>query len=345
MIFLGLMSGTSLDGLDAVFCSFHETENGYGYRILHAETLEYEAEVLRILSEAHLYSGLELIRADRKFGHYIGKKVKELAKKVRIKPDMVASHGHTIFHLPHERFTLQIGHGPSIAAECGFPVMFDFRSLDVALGGQGAPLVPIGDKLLFGDYAACLNLGGFANVSMERDGKRIAWDISPANFVANRIAQSVGMEFDCDGALGASGNIVPELLEKMETLEYYRIAAPKSLGREWVELHFSEILTAAHTPADILRTYYEHIVRRIAADIDLAEGAVLCSGGGAKNSFLMHLIAQKITWSAVVPDQETVDFKEALIFAFLAFLKLNDKPNCLASVTGAARDSRSGSLT
>lgn len=345
MIFLGLMSGTSLDGLDVVFCSFHETNNGYGYRILYAETLKYEENIRRMLSDAHLLNGLDLIRADRKFGHYVGKIVKELSEKVRIKPDMVASHGHTVFHLPNEQLTLQIGHGPSIAAECGFPVMFDFRSLDVALGGQGAPLVPIGDKLLFGRYDACLNLGGFANVSMEREGKRIAWDICPANFVANHIVQSVGMEFDRDGAWGASGTIIPELLEKMESLEYYRLSAPKSLGREWVESCFLKLLIPANTSANILRSYYEHIANRIVADINLEKGSVLCSGGGVKNHFLMRLIAEKATWNVVVPDKETIDFKEALIFAFLAFLKWNGKPNCLASVTGATRDNLSGSLT
>ncbi|MDR0364596.1 MAG: anhydro-N-acetylmuramic acid kinase, partial [Bacteroidales bacterium] len=342
MIFLGLMSGTSLDGLDAVFCSFRKTRSGYKYTIHHAETLEYEEPIRRMLLDAPSMNGLDLIRADRKFGHYLGKRVKDLIGRIHIVPYMVVSHGHTIFHLPDERLTLQIGHGPSIAAECELPVMFDFRSLDVALGGQGAPLVPIGDQLLFGKYDACLNLGGFANVSMEKEGKRVAWDICPANFIANRIAQFKGMDFDRNGAFGASGNIIYDLLERMESLDYYLHPYPKSLGREWIDCHFSQILASQNTPEDILRTYYEHVANRIVSDIDLISSPVLCTGGGVKNTFLMKLIAEKATWNVVIPEKEIIDFKEALIFAFLAFLKLNGTPNCLSSVTGASKDNLSG---
>ena len=346
MIYLGLMSGTSLDGLDAVFCTFHPQGTGYGYEILFGTTVEYDDEIREMLQNAPFVSGEQLIFYDRKYGHHLGKKVNELIALSGITPDIIASHGHTVFHAPDRKFTFQMGHGAAIAAECNLPVMNDFRSLDVALGGHGAPLVPIGDKLLFPQFDACLNLGGFANVSLERDGKRIAWDISPVNFIANHLASLKGKAYDHDGLTGAAGAVQKSLLDKLESLDYYRKKYPKSLGREWVESNMDFLLSGGdgYSIEDTLRTFYEHVALRITNDINLKSGKVLCTGGGAKNRFLMQCIQEKAQWEVVIPEDELIDFKEALIFAFLCFLKQTGKPNCLASVTGASRDSLSGSV-
>ncbi|MCL2042199.1 MAG: anhydro-N-acetylmuramic acid kinase [Bacteroidales bacterium] len=341
MIYLGLMSGTSLDGLDAVFCTFRESD----YEIIFGTTLEYDAETRNMLQRAPFVSGEELIFYDRQYGHYLGRKVNELIAQSGITPDIVASHGHTVFHAPEKRFSFQMGHGASIAAECNLPVMYDFRSLDVALGGHGAPLVPIGDKLLFPQFDACLNLGGFANVSLERDGKRIAWDICPVNFIANHLASLKGSHYDRDGLIGERGVIQKNLFDKLESLDYYQKKYPKSLAREWVEGNMAFLLSdLEYSVEDSLRSFYEHVAQRIVTDINFTSGKVLCTGGGAKNRFLMQCIREKAPWEVVIPEDELVDFKEALIFAFLCFLKQSGKPNCLASVTGASRDSLAGSV-
>ena len=345
MIYLGLMSGTSLDGLDAVFCTFHPQKNGYDYEILFGTTLEYDDETRKMLQNAPFVSGEQLIFHDRKYGHYLGKKVKELIALSGITPDMVASHGHTVFHAPDKKVSFQMGHGAAIAAECGLSVMYDFRSLDVALGGHGAPLVPIGDKLLFPQFDACLNLGGFANVSLERTEQRIAWDICPVNFISNHLATFKGAHYDRNGLIGAAGTVQKNLLDKLENLDYYRKKHPKSLGREWVENNMAFLLSdLEYSVEDTLRTFYEHVALRIVNDIDIKSGKVLCTGGGAKNRFLMRCIQEKAPYKMEIPESELIDFKEALIFAFLCFLKQTGQPNCLSSVTGASRDSLSGSV-
>ncbi|MDD4847268.1 MAG: anhydro-N-acetylmuramic acid kinase [Bacteroidales bacterium] len=344
-IFLGLMSGTSLDGLDMAFCTFTKKDANYSFQLLYAETLEYDSTIKKMLQQAPLLSGLELIKADRIYGHYLGKAINSLIKKTHIKPDYVASHGHTVFHVPHEKFTFQMGHGPSIAAECGLPVIFDFRSLDVALDGQGAPLVPIGDQSLFGDYQACVNMGGFSNVSYEQNGSRVAFDICPVNFVANFLAQKTLQPFDKDGLLGKQGVVLPHLLEKFLLLPYHQTPPPKSLGREWVETNFFPIfLNSENQIPDLLRTLYEYIAQQIIRDIPFKNGKVLFTGGGVKNRFLMQLIQDKASWEVVIPDYSIIDYKEAIIFAFMAFLKINHQKNCLSSVTGATCNCSAGSI-
>lgn len=345
LIFLGLMSGTSLDGLDMAYCSFENNKSHYSFQLIYAETIEYDAATKEMLQQAPFLSGLELIKADRIYGHYLGQAIRSLIDKTHIVPDYVASHGHTIFHLPNERMTFQIGHGPSIAAECNIPTIFDFRSLDVALKGQGAPLVPIGDQLLFGNFQACVNLGGFSNVSFEQQGKRIAFDICPVNFVANLLAQRENKPFDKNGELGKQGKLLPDLLEKFINLEYHHTPPPKSLGREWVESSFLPLfINDSIATKDLLRTLYEYIAQQIIHDIPFNDGAVLFTGGGSKNTFLMQLIQEKASWKTIIPDSSIIDYKEAIIFAFMAYLKIIGQNNCLSSVTGAIRNSISGSI-
>lgn len=338
------MSGTSLDGLDICLASFSEEGGRFSTHIEAGETIPYSGEWLARLKSAESCSGPELIRLHTEYGHYLGEQVCAfLERKKCAAPDFIASHGHTIFHQPQLRITFQLGSGASLAARAGLPVVCDFRSTDVALGGQGAPLVPVGDKLLFGEYGSCLNLGGFANISFDRNGKRIAYDICAVNYVLNRLAKRAGKLYDAGGALAASGQIIPELAEKLNAIPHYKTAPPKSLGREWAESSIFPMLKNDWRTEDLLRTYTEHIALQLASAIP-SEGEVLVTGGGAHNGFLLQLLRARLQNRIVVPDEATIDFKEALVFAFLGWLRWHGKINVLSSVTGASRDSSSGAV-
>lgn len=339
---IGVMSGTSLDGLDLAAVEFQLQNNSWSFEIIEAETIPYTKEWLEKLQSAPAFSGEQLTQLHSEYGKYTGLKIKEFIKSINFNPDIIASHGHTIFHQPEKHFTLQIGNGAEIAAQTEITTITDFRITDVALGGQGAPLVPIGDKYLFSDFDYCLNLGGFANVSFEQDHQRIAYDICPANLVLNYFAEKNGFVFDKNGMLGKQGEINTELLEKLNQLPYYAQIPPKSLGREWVEKSFFPVLdTFEISDLDKMRTIYEHIAIQI-SKISSNKGKLLITGGGAFNSFLIECIKRRSTLQVMLPDAKIIDFKEALIFAFLGVLRIQNKTNCLASVTGALKDSSCG---
>jgi anhydro-N-acetylmuramic acid kinase len=264
-------------------------------------------------------------------------------KEYGVKPDIIASHGHTIFHEPQKRIMFQIGDGAAIAAETGIDTVSDFRRLDIMLGGQGAPLVPIGDRLLFGDYDYCLNIGGFSNISFEKDGKRIAFDISPVNYVINHYSRQIGLEFDKDGEIAKKGKVDQKLLDELNALPYYNQDGPKSLGREWVEKIIYPMLESKGMKLeDMLRTYYEHAAMQIAKVAK--NGKMLITGGGAFNKFLIERIDALTGCETVIPEKQIIDYKEALIFAFLGALYMADEASCLASVTGAKCDNIGGML-
>jgi anhydro-N-acetylmuramic acid kinase len=343
---IGLMSGTSLDGLDIAYCVFELINNKWKYHISFAETIEYSHEWRNRLSELTGASALEYVSADVDFGHWCGVQTNHFILRNHLQPDFIASHGHTIFHQPGRRITSQIGRGACITAETGIPVISDFRSLDVALGGQGAPLVPIGDELLFGEYRYCLNMGGFANISYKTEGKRVAHDICPANIVLNMLASEIGRLYDAEGRIAASGNICTSLLVELNALEWYGKSGPKSLGKEWVTTQIVPLLEKADVPvADKLATFCEHIVQRIVvATPGGKEDTVLVTGGGAFNGYLMGRLQELSSCTIVIPDALTINFKEALIFAFLGVLRYRNEVNSLASVTGASRDSCGGAF-
>ena len=341
---MGLMSGTSLDGLDVVCCGLSFTDH-WQYRIMGAATIPYPAAWKARLANAISLDGAELIRLDREYGRYLGECCAGLIRKNGWKPDLIASHGHTVFHQPENGFTLQIGHGAEIFGRTGLPVVCDFRSQDIALGGQGAPLVPVGDKLLFADYGACLNLGGFANISVKRGSDRTAWDICAANTVLNTLAEQLGAPYDEGGKCARSGKLIPGLSDDLGSLEFYSQAPPKSLGIEWVKRSVFPLLEKFSSVEDKLHTYTVHIAGIIAGAIDVS-GAdrVLVTGGGAYNGFLVEMIRRNTAAELVIPDDETVQYKEALIFALLGVLRLRGEINVLRSVTGAERDHCSGTV-
>ena len=343
---LGLMSGTSLDGLDMALCTFRQEKNRWIYEMISTKTVSYPDSLSRQLTEAHKYSGLMLTKLDREYGRWLGNKAAQFIEEHDILPSFLASHGHTVFHQPENRITLQIGSGAEILSVTGITTITDFRSVDIALGGQGAPLVPAGDYLLFSDYEFCLNLGGIANISYIDDNKRLAWDICPANMALNFITGKINMKMDRDGIEGKKGSVNKQLLEELNGLEFYETIPPKSLGREWFEEKFLEILINHPTSwHDKLRTVYEHISLMIASACSShPEGRLLVTGGGAHNIFLIERIKHHSKHNIIIPVKDIINFKEALIFAFLGLLRLENKVNCLASVTGSRKDSIGGSV-
>jgi anhydro-N-acetylmuramic acid kinase len=338
----GMMSGTSLDGMDLVLCRFRFEAGKWHYRIIKAETIDYPDIWENRLTHAAGLGTLDFLQLHNDYGVYIGEQVKRFVASDHV--DLVASHGHTIFHQPERKLTFQLGSGAAISATCRITTVSDFRTRDVALGGQGAPLVPVGDEYLFEDYAFCLNLGGFANISNKKDGIRIACDLCPVNIVANELALRAGHEFDRDGAMGRSGNLNMDLVSELNALDFYNLTGPRSLGREWVETVVRPITDQYDLPVpDLLRSVYEHMAFQISRYINAFEpGNVLVTGGGAFNIFFIELLRQKSLSKLVLPDEKVVKYKEALIFAFLGLLRSLDRINCLASVTGASGDSSSG---
>lgn len=343
---IGLMSGTSLDGADLACCEFELHEGKWKFDMKASYTYPYSDEWRRRLGSAMFLSAEELALLNVRYGEFLGNLTSRFMLENQLSPDLIASHGHTVFHRPDAGLTLQIGSGAVIAAQTGIPTVCDFRTQDVALGGQGAPLVPVGDNLLFADYNFCLNLGGFSNISFDQNGIRKASDICPVNIVLNQLAQSVGLEYDKDGEMAASGKIHYGLLEKLNGIGFYSQPAPKSLGREWVESAFLPILHKSRLQInDQLRTVAEHIAIQISLQTKgKPTGEMLVTGGGAMNTFLISRIKALSNQSIIIPEKKIVDFKEALIFAFLGLLRYLGQPNCLASVTGADRDHSSGAI-
>jgi anhydro-N-acetylmuramic acid kinase len=345
---IGLMSGTSLDGLDICCAEFSKQENQYSYRILAAETIPYSDQLRQQLSQAPTISRDDLELLSFEFGQYMGQEAKHFIEKFKLtsQVDLVASHGQTIFHEPDKGITVQIGDGAILHEEIGINVINNFRIKDVELGGQGAPLVPIGDKLLFYQYESCLNLGGFANVSFDKDGERIAFDICPANLPLNKIStENFGLPYDANGDLARVGEVDPDLLRNLNSLDYYHLKSPKSLGYEWLDREFYPELQLFPNQdrKNILATCIAHETDQIATVLNENKlRNCLVSGGGVLNNFFMEMLRKKTSCDLVVPDTGLIEFKEALIFAFLAYLNINDEINTLSSVTGAKSDSIAG---
>lgn len=341
---IGLMSGTSLDGLDICYVQFEfpKVEN---FRIISAETVPYDDFWKKRLKNSIHLTAEELTRLDFDFGDYCGKIVKKFIDRHSLQSlDFISSHGHTVFHNPTKHYTLQIGKGQGIAIETGLRTVYDFRSQDVLLGGQGAPLVPIGDQMLFGEFDACLNLGGFSNISFEKDSKRLAFDISAFNVVLNYLAEKKGKSYDAEGKLAQSGNVLEDLLITLNEIDYYKQQPPKSLGIEFVHEFFSSILDKAQTkPVDQLATFTEHFAQQMAIVINENQlKTVLVTGGGAYNRFFISLLQSKIEGELILPHPLLIDYKEALVFALMGLLRVENQTNVLKSVTGAWKNHSSG---
>lgn len=345
---IGLMSGTSGDGLDIAYCSY-ELQDQWSYEILDAITIPFPTDLRSKLMNCHNLSALDLALLDVNFGKWMGEKVKEYCTEKQIRPMAVCSHGHTVFHQPTKGLSLQIGNGWALHHASGLRVINDFRMKDVQLGGQGAPLVPIGDRLLFPNIDFCINLGGIANISMESDGKRIAFDTCPFNLLMNAQANALGAEYDKDGAWAKEGMLNEKLFTALNSLPYYSKNDAKSLGREDLEDDFLPLLSKSSlSEKDLLTTLVEHYAFQIARVIKLnrhtAQPSVLITGGGAYNSYFIERLDSHLSnsWFHTEVTSALIEFKEALVFGFLGVLRLRNENNCLASVTGADLDSSGG---
>jgi len=341
------MSGTSLDGLDLALCEFEEHSGQFSFSILAGETTAYSNEWKNKLVQAKNDTAERYFKLHAEYGRYIGAKVNAFIKKTKLHPNYIASHGHTIFHQPALGFSTQLGCGASISATTGITTVCDFRSLDVALGGQGAPLVPIGDRMLFGEHTACLNLGGIANISFDdTTGNRIAYDVCEANMLLNYLAEKDGKAFDKGGEMARSGKVDQTLLHHLNSIAYYSKSGAKSLGREWFESSILPVIEKSKLHLnDLMATSLEHIATIISRELNLKKiETCLLTGGGTWNSFLIDEIRVKTNCKLIIPEKKIVDFKEALIFAFLGYLRMNAIPNTLATVTGAKHNSIGGAV-
>ncbi len=353
---IGLMSGSSLDGLDIVFAEFHENGGNWNFEIKAADCYGYSNEWKERLQNATSLSALEyqLLHAD--YGHYLGKEVNRFIDEnnLHYQVGLIASHGHTTFHVPSRKMTAQLGDGAAIAAETKLPVVADLRALDIAFGGQGAPIVPIGEKLLLKDYSMFLNLGGIANISFNHSDKYIAFDVCPANRVLNLVAGLVKKEYDAGGEMAAIGNINDELLNKLNAFGYYNLLYPKSLANNFGTDEIFPLLKSFGLPHnDLLRTYIEHIVQQIKfaiadnAKLQTTNSKLLRTGGGAFNKFLIDRLSEELSSTGievVIPDENLVQYKEALIMGLIGVLRWRQEYNVLSSVTGAERDSIGGAV-
>ena len=336
---LGVMSGTSLDGIDLAICTFTKNIN-WEFIIEKSKTFKYSKFWYNTLKNLHKKKKNRIREINIKYAKHLAKKINLFLKNEKI--DFIACHGHTIFHQPENNFTLQIGDGKTIANLTGVKTINNFRNLDIILNGQGAPLVPIGDLYLFNQYKYCVNLGGFANISIKKNNSIIAFDICPVNIKMNQISKRLGLEFDMNGNIAKKGKIITKLLKELNNLSYYKKKPPKSLSREWVEKFIDPLILKKYKSEDILHTFCEHIAIQIGRY--LKGNSTLFTGGGVLNTFLMNRINHYSQSEIFIPNQQIINFKEALIFGFLGVLKLRNEINTLKSVTGALQDSCGGEI-
>ena len=346
---LGLMSGTSLDGLDLAYCHIWKKLDRWKFEIKETRAISYDADMRSSLQNSIDLPADELLILHNTYGSWLGQQAREFIEEKDLEVDIISSHGHTTHHQPEQGLTFQIGSGQHLANVSRHKVVCDFRSNDVSLGGEGAPLVPIGDLLFFGNYDFCLNLGGIANVSFEYEGKRIAYDIGLANMILNHITQKIGLSYDNNGMLASKGSINNTMLEQLNELSYYKLPFPKSTGYEWfVEKVLPVINAAEDTTENLLHTAVHHICEQVAMQIKMYankdQSTLFVTGGGALNQFMMELLQLKLApaVSLVIPSKKLIEYKEALIFALMGILRVEQEINVLKTVTGASKDSSSG---
>lgn len=353
------MSGSSLDGLDIVYVHLHAVRGQWSYTVEATDCMPYEASWQAALQSAPALSGLGLQRLHTAYGKYTGDAVNAFIAQhaLEMRVDFIASHGHTVFHEPEHNMTFQLGDGATIAATTGMVVISDLRAMDVALGGQGAPIVPIGDQLLFAPYKAWLNLGGIANISIRQKEDTIdAFDICPCNQLLNRLANTLGQAFDGEGSIAASGRVDKSLLSELNELAFYGVEPPKSLSNTFAIDHLMPILNAsAASTEDKMATVVHHISQQIAYCLPesglLQEGEetpkLLVTGGGALNTFLITKISEAARlkgWELSVPDEETIQYKEAIVMALIGALRWREENNVFNVTTGASRNSVGGAF-
>jgi len=346
---IGLMSGTSLDGLDLAYCHIWRTTDQWEFEIKDTKSISYDPNMRTKLKNSISLSADELLQFHNIYGKWLGKQARTFIKENDLQVDFIASHGHTTHHQPENGLTFQIGSGQHLANESGLKTVCDFRANDVSLGGQGAPLVPIGDQLFFNHYDFCLNLGGISNISFNHRGERIAYDIGLANMVLNHITQKINLLYDKGGEMARQGAINSELLDRLNSIEYYGFPFPKSTGYEWFVNKVIPVIDSTQDGIEnLLHTSVHHICEQVAIQVKANavtnQNTLFITGGGALNDFLIETLQDKLggTIKVVVPPRILIEFKEALVFALMGVLRLEQEINILSTVTGATRDSSSG---
>lgn len=340
------MSGTSLDGLDLAWVRFEFVNQGWTYTFHKTVTIPHQPSIAKQLERGTMLTDEETRVLDLNLGKFIGSAILEFIASEKTSVDLIASHGHTMLHQPHKGYTLQIGSGEEIQKITKIPVIFNFRQQDVSLGGQGAPLVPIGDRDLFSSYNYCLNLGGIANISFQENQQRLAYDICPVNMALNALAKEAGMVYDDKGKLARSGKINQQLLNALKSIPYLKQKHPKSLGYEDYQDFWKPLISNnGISVADRIHTMVIAIADEIKQHVENNKHTrVLVTGGGAYNSFLMECLRKEHNAVWHLPDDQTIAFKEALIFAYMGLLRFLGKANTLCSVTGAKKNTSSGKM-
>ena len=353
------MSGSSLDGLDISYCQYTTSEEHVNWELLQAETIEYPQKWVTRLGKLPYQDALVFAKTNTYFGHYLGELVNQFIHKHKIDPDFVSSHGHTIFHYPDKRITVQIGDGAALAAITGLPVINDFRTQDIAIDGEGTPLAPAADRYLFPGHDFYMNIGGISNITCNINGRYIAFDISPANQVLNFLAEQLDMDFDRDGEVARSGKMDEKLLAVLNDFDYFEKRYPKSLGNGWIrETFIPTFIRFDSSWEDKLHTATRQIAVQTAKSMQaicLKEGLsksqyeLFITGGGALNCYLIECIQEEtnklgITTNIKLPSKSIIDFKEAILMGLLGVLRVENRPNCFKSVTGARRDTIGGAI-
>ena len=342
---IGVMSGTSIDGVDIVYVKFTQDES-WSFDIIHSKTYKYENSVAKLLTDLSSKSLEEIKEIDIHYSYKLAEIISQFINQFSIdRIDFISSHGHTAIHDPSNSITYQIGNLPILSKKINKDVICDFRVQDVKLGGQGAPLVPVGEKYLFREYDSFINLGGFANISKYENNKLIAYDICPVNIVLNNLSKKIGKDYDDKGSMALSGKTIIDLSKELDKLEYYKSIPPKTLGVEWVDKNLIPLINKFidHPIENLLNTFSNHIANQIANNLNNIE-RVLVTGGGAYNDYLINLIKTKTNCKIIIPSNNIIEFKEALIFAFLGVLRHQNINNCYSSVTGASKDHCSGKI-
>ncbi|MCC7297729.1 MAG: anhydro-N-acetylmuramic acid kinase [Bacteroidia bacterium] len=349
---LGIMSGSSMDGVDLCLAALTQENGQWNYSIIATQTVPFEEKWRVRLSQLRYQNSEVFVKTDVFFGRYLGELVNKFLSENNETADLVASHGHTVFHDPQGWITSQIGDGATLSAVSNLPVVSDFRRADVALGGQGAPLVGLGDELFFGEYDMCLNLGGFCNISSVQNGSRVAFDIAPCNIILNRLARDKGKKYDDGGMIAESGSAIYPLLNHLNEIPFYKAAYPKSLGRDWINKEFWHIVREYDTESveNKMKTLVMHIAQQIANSIDDLVGdnglgkRILVTGGGVHNTCLIDHLKSETEAEIVIPSKDIVDYKEALVFGLLGAMRVHNQQNTQNSATGAAAATVAGAL-
>lgn len=343
---IGVMSGSSLDGLDLAYVSLKYLDNKWHYELLHSTTVALDSWETVLAKDFRDIASNEVEQLDEAFGRFIGNQIKEFIPSKQLPVDLIASHGHTLFHYPEKGITCQIGNGQTIANSTGIKVVSNLRKEDIDAGGSGAPIVPIGDLHLFKEFDYCLNVGGIANITRKTPNEVIAFDVCPANQVLNHYANKLGFAYDDSGGIAAKGEVNKTLLNRLSEMHYFNIPAPKSLDNSFTKEVIQVIDKLEENSTNVLASYSEFIAQMVAKSIDDAspKKSILVTGGGAFNDTLMQHLRRVCACRVSIPSNAIVNYKEALVMGLIGVLKVRNEVNCLASVTGAKTDTICGTI-